>query len=91
MRSYCPYENCGFVKDFLLATPGVFPSLFATAGLSDYRVGYYEAAKWVARLRAGVAAAKAEKPRTALSMSLCSSSRQIWLRATRARRAVSTA
>jgi len=63
MRSYCPYENCGFVKDFLLAKPGsVFPSLFATAGLSDYRVGYYEAAKWVARLRAGVAAAKAEAP-----------------------------
>jgi len=63
MRSYCPYENCRFVKDFLLAAPGnVFPSVFATAGLSDYRVGYYEAAKWVARIRAGIAAAKAEAP-----------------------------
>mmetsp|Transcript_10813 Transcript_10813/g.25102 ORF Transcript_10813/g.25102 Transcript_10813/m.25102 type:complete len:824 (-) Transcript_10813:462-2933(-) len=63
MRSYCPYENCRFVKDFLLARRGnVFPSIFATAGLSDYRVGYYEAAKWVARIRSGIAAAKAEAP-----------------------------
>jgi len=61
MRSYCPYENCRFVRDFLLEKPGnAFPSIFATAGLSDYRVGYYEAAKWVARIRAGIAAAKAE-------------------------------
>lgn len=60
MRSYCPYENCRFVKDFLLAKGNVFPSIFATAGLSDYRVGYYEAAKWVARIRAGIAEAKAE-------------------------------
>ena len=63
MRSYCPYENCRFVKDFLLAKEGnTFPSIFATSGLSDYRVGYYEAAKWVARIRAGIAAAKAEAP-----------------------------
>ena len=53
MRSYCPYENCRFVKDFLAARGNRFPSIFATAGLSDYRVGYYEAAKWVARIRAG--------------------------------------
>ena len=58
MRSYCPYENCGFVKDHLLKGEGnTFPSIFATAGLTDYRVGYYEAAKWVARIRAGIAAA----------------------------------
>ena len=63
MRSYCPYENCRFVKDHLLqGSAGNFPSIFATAGLSDYRVGYYEAAKWVARIRAGIAAAKAEAP-----------------------------
>jgi len=61
MQSYCPYENCRFVKDFLLANEAnTFPSIFATSGLSDYRVGYYEAAKWVARIRAGIAAAKTE-------------------------------
>lgn len=63
MRSYCPYENCRIVKDFLLANEAnTFPSIFATSGLSDYRVGYYEAAKWVARIRAGIAAAKTEAP-----------------------------
>ena len=61
MRSYCPYENCRFVKDFLLQG-NTFPSIFATSGLSDYRVGYYEAAKWLARIRAGIAAAKTEAP-----------------------------
>ena len=63
MKSYCPYENCRSVKDLLLAEKSsAFPSIFATSGLSDYRVGYYEAAKWVARIRAGIAAAKAEAP-----------------------------
>jgi len=62
MRSYCPYENCRFVKDFLAKPGNVFPSIFATSGLSDYRVGYYEAAKWVARIRAGIAEAKAQAP-----------------------------
>ena len=61
MRSYCPYENCRFVKDFLL-DGNTFPSIFATSGLSDYRVGYYEAAKWIARIRAGIVAAKTEAP-----------------------------
>ena len=68
IKSYCPYENCRFVKDHLLQRPGnTFPSIFATAGLSDYRVGYYEAAKWVARIRAGIAAAKAEAPDGAIN------------------------
>ena len=54
MRSYCPYENLD------VANPTKhYPSIFATAGLSDYRVGYYEAAKWLARMREGVRERKA--------------------------------
>ena len=59
MQSYCPYENVGYVKDFLLQG-NTQASIFATAGLSDYRVGYYEAAKWIARIREGIVAAKSE-------------------------------
>ncbi len=43
MRSYSPYENVG---------PKPYPAVFATAGLSDPRVGFWEPAKWVQRLRA---------------------------------------
>jgi oligopeptidase B len=42
MRSYSPYDN---------AVPGRHPALLVTAGLNDPRVGYWEPAKWVARLR----------------------------------------
>jgi oligopeptidase B len=42
MRSYSPYDN---------VASGVRPALFVTAGLNDQRVGYWEPAKWVARLR----------------------------------------
>jgi oligopeptidase B len=42
MRGYAPYENVG---------PAPYPSVLATAGLNDTRVGYWEAAKWVQVLR----------------------------------------
>jgi oligopeptidase B len=48
MLSYTPYENvpAGAIAE------GTFPALFVTAGLNDPRVGYWEPAKWVAKLRA---------------------------------------
>ncbi|WP_165671229.1 S9 family peptidase [Metapseudomonas otitidis] len=43
IRSYAPYEN---VK------PQAYPALLVVAGYNDSRVQYWEAAKWVAKLRA---------------------------------------
>ncbi len=45
MRSYSPYDN---------VQPGIHPALLVTGGLNDPRVGFWEPAKWVARLRDGV-------------------------------------
>jgi oligopeptidase B len=42
MRSYSPYDN--------IHARG-YPDVLAIAGLNDTRVGYWEAAKWIARLR----------------------------------------
>jgi oligopeptidase B len=44
MKSYAPYDN---------VRSGVrYPDILATAGLSDPRVGFWEPAKWVQKLRA---------------------------------------
>lgn len=42
--SYSPYDNIHKDTDY--------PAILATGGLADYRVTYWEPAKWIARLRA---------------------------------------
>jgi oligopeptidase B len=50
MKSYSPYDNVRSVDDE--GRPVRYPDILATAGLSDPRVGFWEPAKWVAKLRA---------------------------------------
>jgi len=44
IRSYSPYDN--------IRTDVPYPPVLATGGVADYRVTYWEPAKWIARLRA---------------------------------------
>ncbi len=50
MKSYSPYDNVRVTDGN--GRPVRYPDILATAGLSDPRVGFWEPAKWVTRLRA---------------------------------------
>ena len=50
MKSYSPYDNVAATGP--AGQPVRYPDILATAGLSDPRVGFWEPAKWVAKLRA---------------------------------------
>lgn len=50
MKAYSPYDNIRSVDDE--GRPVRYPDILATGGLSDPRVGFWEPAKWVAKLRA---------------------------------------
>ncbi len=50
MKAYSPYDNVRSVDDE--GRPVRYPDILATGGLSDPRVGFWEPAKWVAKLRA---------------------------------------
>ncbi|MBO0694406.1 MAG: prolyl oligopeptidase family serine peptidase, partial [Acidimicrobiaceae bacterium] len=49
MKSYSPYDN---VPVSGAEGAGGRPAMYVTAGLNDPRVGYWEPAKWVAKMRA---------------------------------------
>ncbi len=49
MKSYSPYDNVHAARPD--GTPLVYPRLFASGGLNDSRVGFWEPAKWVLKLR----------------------------------------
>jgi oligopeptidase B len=50
MKSYSPYDNVRAADGE--GRPVRYPDLLVTAGLSDPRVGFWEPAKWTAKLRA---------------------------------------
>ena len=49
MKSYSPYDNVVALNAD--ATPRRYPHLFATGGLNDPRVGFWEPTKWVLKIR----------------------------------------
>jgi oligopeptidase B len=49
MKSYSPYDNVTAKNDD--DTPRTYPHVYATGGLNDPRVGFWEPTKWVLKLR----------------------------------------
>ncbi len=49
MKSYSPYDNVRSTNDD--GSERIYPHVFAAGGLNDSRVGFWEPAKWVQRLR----------------------------------------
>ena len=49
MKSYSPYDNVATTNDD--GSPRHYPHLYATGGLNDPRVGFWEPTKWVLKLR----------------------------------------
>lgn len=49
MKGYSPYDNVRTVNED--GTSRVYPHLYAAGGLNDSRVGFWEPAKWVLKLR----------------------------------------
>ena len=49
MKGYSPYDNV--VATNPDGTPRVYPHLFASGGLNDPRVGFWEPTKWVLKIR----------------------------------------
>jgi oligopeptidase B len=49
MKSYSPYDNV--LAENADGTPRLYPHLFASGGLNDPRVGFWEPTKWVLKLR----------------------------------------
>ena len=49
MRAYSPYDNVRATNDD--GSPRRYPDLFATGGVNDSRVGFWEPVKWVQALR----------------------------------------
>jgi oligopeptidase B len=49
MKSYSPYDNVRDTNDD--GSTRVYPHLYAAGGLNDSRVGFWEPAKWVLKLR----------------------------------------
>lgn len=49
MKSYSPYDNVSATN--IDGSARTYPHLFAAGGLNDSRVGFWEPAKWVLRLR----------------------------------------